>query len=199
MKPTVGDAIAKFGKAAKAVNADRLLAELGRKPEMIIRLRYDIGIDEPQTLKEIGLLLDVTRKRIRQIESKALTKLKHPTRKSKLSCWSLDDEASTNTMAEESDDDDTKAVAPPKPPPAVPRPAINNKPVKPDSGKRLSAIERILREATLLDIPVEQNVCGEETTTWVSVTKPADTRERELVRSLNAVGFEYWLGKEYCR
>ena len=50
----------------------------------IIRKRYGIGIGEPMTLEEIASDFKVTRERIRQIEAKAIGKLRHPTRKGKL-------------------------------------------------------------------------------------------------------------------
>jgi RNA polymerase primary sigma factor len=45
---------------------------------MVIRLRFGIGQDEPWTLEEVGQSMSVTRERVRQIEAKALQKLKEP-------------------------------------------------------------------------------------------------------------------------
>lgn len=59
---------------------DKLLATLPKKEETIIRKRFGIGHNSPQTLEEVGNELKVTRERIRQIEAKALRKLKHPSR-----------------------------------------------------------------------------------------------------------------------
>jgi len=70
----------------KAVNDDlrgqieAALNTLSRKEEKILRWRFGIGLDAPHTLEEIGQEFDVTRERIRQIEVKALRKLKHPSR-----------------------------------------------------------------------------------------------------------------------
>jgi RNA polymerase primary sigma factor len=70
----------------KAVNDDlrgqieAALHTLSRKEEKILRWRFGIGLDAPHTLEEIGQEFDVTRERIRQIEVKALRKLKHPSR-----------------------------------------------------------------------------------------------------------------------
>ena len=60
-------------------------------------------------------------------------------------------------------------------------------------------IERVLRQAALLEISVEQTTRGGETTTWVGLTKAIDNRHRKLIRSLMALGFEYWPGKGYWR
>jgi len=59
---------------------DQILCSLPSKEEKIIRKRFGIGIDSPHTLEEVGLEFDVTRERIRQIEVKAIRKLKHPSR-----------------------------------------------------------------------------------------------------------------------
>ncbi|HWR89143.1 MAG TPA: sigma-70 family RNA polymerase sigma factor, partial [Dissulfurispiraceae bacterium] len=58
----------------------RVLATLTRKEETVIRKRYGIGFDDPQTLEEIGQAFHLSRERIRQIEIKALRKLRHPCR-----------------------------------------------------------------------------------------------------------------------
>ncbi|MER3422478.1 MAG: RNA polymerase subunit sigma [Nitrospiraceae bacterium] len=57
---------------------DRILGTLTPREQMVIRLRFGIGQDEPYTLEQVGKSLSVTRERIRQIEAKALKKLKMP-------------------------------------------------------------------------------------------------------------------------
>ncbi len=59
---------------------NEVLCSLPPKEEKIIRKRFGIGVDLPSTLEEVGLEFDVTRERIRQIEVKAIRKLKHPSR-----------------------------------------------------------------------------------------------------------------------
>lgn len=59
---------------------DKILCSLLPKEENIIRKRFGIGVDVPHTLEETGMEFDVTRERIRQIEVKAIRKLKHPSR-----------------------------------------------------------------------------------------------------------------------
>lgn len=59
---------------------DKILCSLSPKEEKIIRRRFGIGEDIPHTLEEVGTEFDVTRERIRQIEAKAIRKLKHPSR-----------------------------------------------------------------------------------------------------------------------
>ncbi len=57
---------------------DRILAALTPREQLVIRMRFGIGQDEPFTLEQVGEQLSVTRERIRQIEAKALKKLKSP-------------------------------------------------------------------------------------------------------------------------
>jgi RNA polymerase primary sigma factor len=67
-----------------ADSVDRLLSTLKVKEANIVRMRNGIGVQDAMTLEEIGAVLDVTRERIRQIEAKALRKLKHPSRLDRL-------------------------------------------------------------------------------------------------------------------
>jgi RNA polymerase primary sigma factor len=61
-------------------NIGRSLSSLSPKEQSIIKKRFGIGEDMPHTLEEVGLEFDVTRERIRQIEVKAIRKLRHPSR-----------------------------------------------------------------------------------------------------------------------
>src|SRR5450830_1569656 len=58
----------------------RVLASLTPREERILRMRFGLGMNSDHTLEEVGLQFSVTRERIRQIEAKALRKLKHPSR-----------------------------------------------------------------------------------------------------------------------
>jgi RNA polymerase primary sigma factor len=62
----------------------RALASLNPREERILRMRFGIGVNTNHTLEEVGLQFSVTRERIRQIEAKALRKLRHPSRSSLL-------------------------------------------------------------------------------------------------------------------
>ena len=62
----------------------RVLSSLTPREERVLRMRFGIGMNSDHTLEEVGQQFNVTRERIRQIEAKALRKLKHPSRSKKL-------------------------------------------------------------------------------------------------------------------
>ena len=62
----------------------RVLASLTPREERVLRMRFGIGMNQDHTLEEVGQQFSVTRERIRQIEAKALRKLKHPSRSRRL-------------------------------------------------------------------------------------------------------------------
>ena len=67
-----------------------ILESLTARESIVLRMRFGIGMNTDHTLEEVGKQFDVTRERIRQIEAKALRKLRHPTRSSHLKGF-LDD------------------------------------------------------------------------------------------------------------
>jgi RNA polymerase primary sigma factor len=73
--------------AALAMLQDRLknvIGTLSRREQKVLQLRFGLDDECPRTLEEVGLIFNVTRERVRQIEAKALRKLRHPTRAKKL-------------------------------------------------------------------------------------------------------------------
>ncbi|TPG46031.1 sigma-70 family RNA polymerase sigma factor [Roseomonas nepalensis] len=70
--------------------AAKALSGLTPREERVLRMRFGIGMNSDHTLEEVGQQFNVTRERIRQIEAKALRKLKHPTRCKRLRSF-LDD------------------------------------------------------------------------------------------------------------
>ena len=69
----------------------RVLASLTPREERIVRMRFGLGMNNDHTLEEVGKQFSVTRERIRQIEAKALRKLKHPVRSRVLEAFSIVD------------------------------------------------------------------------------------------------------------
>jgi RNA polymerase primary sigma factor len=68
-------------------NLNRILSTLSPREERVVRMRFGLGEKQDHTLEEVGQTFDVTRERIRQIEAKALRKLRHPTRARHLRCF----------------------------------------------------------------------------------------------------------------
>jgi RNA polymerase primary sigma factor len=66
----------------------RVLQTLTPREEKVLRKRFGIGMDNEHTLEEVGQGFEVTRERIRQIEAKALRKLRHPSRSKRLRSFS---------------------------------------------------------------------------------------------------------------
>jgi RNA polymerase primary sigma factor len=62
----------------------KILSTLTPREERVLRMRFGVGMNTDHTLEEVGLQFSVTRERIRQIEAKALRKLKHPSRSKQL-------------------------------------------------------------------------------------------------------------------
>jgi RNA polymerase primary sigma factor len=79
-------AIAAENASLRAILFD-MIGQLDERSAKVITLRFGLGHDDAMTLEEIGSLFDVTRERIRQIESKALKKLCHPIRMEKLALY----------------------------------------------------------------------------------------------------------------
>ena len=71
---------------------DNVLSSLSEREEKVLRLRFGLGDGYPRTLEEVGSVFNVTRERVRQIEAKALRKMRHPTRSRELKAfidWTL--------------------------------------------------------------------------------------------------------------
>lgn len=78
----------------------RILSSLTPREERVLRMRFGIGMHTDHTLEEVGQQFSVTRERIRQIEAKALRKLKHPSRSRKLRSF-LSGNSSRNMMTDQ--------------------------------------------------------------------------------------------------
>jgi len=68
-------------------NLNKVLATLTPREEKVVRMRFGLGEKYDHTLEEVGQYFDVTRERVRQIEAKALKKLKRRVRSKKLKCF----------------------------------------------------------------------------------------------------------------
>jgi RNA polymerase primary sigma factor len=71
-----------------SLHLNEVLSTLSDREEKVLRMRFGIGENKDHTLEEVGAYFKVTRERIRQIEAKALRKLRHPKRCRKLKSFS---------------------------------------------------------------------------------------------------------------
>lgn len=183
---------------------DYFLSTLKLKEENVVRMRYGIGVQDSMTLEEIGARLDVTRERIRQIEAKALRRLRHPARLARfLAGLGLAPDPSPSPEASGDSDDkadgeaapETQKAAAPKPKPTAPAPA---RPRWRTSAEP-TALDKLLDQAREAGIVVEDYLEGDARRLWVHVTNTPDNRSRKIVRKLIELGFEFWPGKGYWR
>lgn len=187
---------------------DRYISSLStkdRKEERILRMRFGIGVDEALTLDEIGMRFEVTRERIRQIEAKALRRLRHPGRSEPFARMALGLQPEENLLAQsvpEPEGDDTPDTAEPIPQPAKPKrqaaPRQPREPAQPAGSSKPSVLDQLLAKALELGIAVndERQSAG---SIWVELLEPRDNTHRRLIRKLLDFGFAFWPGKGYWK
>jgi RNA polymerase primary sigma factor len=188
-------------------SVDYFLSTLKLKEENIVRMRYGIGVPESMTLEEIGVQFDVTRERIRQIEAKALLRLRLPAR---LNGFLLElgltpaPKPEPHADAESDSDDETEGDAPPAP--VVAKDAPRPKPTTPaapwperQAGSEPTALDKLLDRAREAGILVEDYLEGDARRLWVHITETPDNHSRKIIRKLIDLGFGFWPGKGYWR
>ena len=180
---------------------DKVLATLKPREEHILRLRYGIGVHDTLTLEEIGQRYDVTRERIRQIEARAILKLKHPSRMDTLVLarfgGSLSCEGQDEVDGAEPKDAEPATEAKPTQHPAVPKTALPSR-ARPAPAQS-SDLDQLLAQAAELGIPVSDDRKRASGRIWVKLVEKPDNRYRRLARNLLDLGFEFWPGEGYWR
>lgn len=158
-------------------SVDRFLGTLKLKEENVVRMRFGIGVQDSMTLEEIGARLDVTRERIRQIEAKALRRLRHPARLERfLAELGLAPDPSPSPEASgDSDDEANGEAAPEAQKAAAPKPAAPT-PARPQQRTSLepTALDKLLDQAREAGIIVEDYLEGEARRLWVHITNTPD-------------------------
>lgn len=175
---------------------DRFVSSLSTKDHKqawILRMRFGIGVNETLTLEEIGARFEVTRERIRQIEAKAIKRLRHPTLAEPFARLVLGLKPKGTLFISEPQEPaevDNPGVAEEAPPrQSIPR-AGSSKP---------SALDQVLAQAAKLNVPVEDERETSSGSLWVNLVATPDNQHRKLARKLLELGFEYWPGKGYWR
>ena len=200
--PSTHDPFEKVASDHLRRTLDAMLAELGHKPEQIVRLRFGLDGADPLTLEEVGGRFAVTRERIRQIEAKALKKLKHPVRQARLRPWLYDDaleHSSTEVNHNSGDDTESELTRPAARADVAAKEGRTGRPSqKRREGSKPSALDRLLMQAAELGVPVEDDRGGTGSV-WVNLIEMRDNRRRALVHKMLAMGFAHWPGRGYWR
>lgn len=183
---------------------DRLLGELSLKEQLIMRMRFGIGIQDLMTLEEIGDRLNVTRERIRQIEGQVIRRMKHPSQLDRLRRELGDtppqqpeNNVEIQRKVEVSAESGTQISATDGKSPQ-PTKQVMPKPVR-NSDVKSSSVEDALEKAKAAGITVMSYFDGGSNKTWVGITEVLDNQHCTLIQNLIELGFEFQPGKGYCR
>lgn len=188
---------------------DRLISSLStkdRKEERVLRMRFGIGVNGAHTLDEIGIRFGVTRERIRQIETKAIRKLRHQGRSEPFASTVLGIQPEQNPLSpnaqepeedELSDDLQTSLAPEAQKQPAELRSLRES--IQKVGHSKSTALDRMLAQAIELGVPVEDGRATASGRVWVRLLSTPDNRHRRIARKLIELGFEYSPGKGYWR
>lgn len=170
---------------------DAALKCLAPKDERIIRQRFGLGGIAERTLDEIGVAMGVTRERVRQIESKALDKLRHPTRVGLLDPSRVRQRAAGLEPAANVADRENGKPAPTSP--------IEGMLVIRPLRMVPFAVNKALRLAESMRAPVEDDRLGSTGKIWVRADDEEITHAQVLIPRLVELGFAREAGKGYWR
>lgn len=206
---------------------DAVISALKLKEEKVTRLRFGIGVNTSFTLEEVGVAYGVTRERIRQIEAKALRKLRHPNqsdllslafsgvvpvrRTAQASVEVSDDptdeiaegviEESVTDVDLETETDAVVEIMAPTASEGTPSPPVEDH--EANSFIQLpvtsKSLARLLSQIEDSGVRVQDDRQGPSGKIWVDVADASDVQYRQLVRKLLAIGFEYSPGKGFWK
>jgi RNA polymerase primary sigma factor len=198
--------------AQMRASIEELLVALKPKDAGIIRMRFGLGVNDAMTLEEIGQRFEVTRERIRQMESKAIRQLKHPARLAKIieqihgkpdSHYAEEEVRRLESLGFRVDN-----PLPPKTPKAKPldtsrvsfkdNELIGDEETFGNSEKvSLPSLDEVLQEARGLGINVDEREEDGSRRIWIEVLETPDTPTRMLVWRMLQQGFKFWPQRGY--
>ena len=177
------------------------LSTRDHKEERVLRMRFGIGVKDELTLEEIGTLLQVTRERVRQIEAKALRKLKHPSLLSTFSRLALGLRPQENTASNTRDSSDNRpSVSENMDPSAETTQQTSALPpgtLQPKTSPSSVTLDWVLAQAVDLGVAVEDGRDTDSGCIWVSLVATPNSAHRWLERKLVDLGFAFWPGRGY--
>ena len=191
---------------------EELLLELKPKDAGIIRMRHGLGVNDAMTLEEIGQRFEVTRERIRQMESKAIRQLQHPVRLAKFvekihgkpdSYYAEEELRRLESLGFRVDN-----PLAPKTPKAMPLDTsrvsfkddelIGDEETFDNSKKVFfPSLDEVLEEARGLGINVDEREEDGSRRIWIEILETPDTPSRMLVWRMLEQGFKFWPQKGY--
>lgn len=204
-------AIAAENASLRAILLD-MIGELDERSAKVISLRFGLGHDDAMTLEEIGSLFDVTRERIRQIESKALKKLCHPLRMEKLVLYvgdffEMKQPVSSEEQAEAVKTDRAKHDGKGEPRQSVAEggggvlqvmSALSEPPAEASVIPHERRLFDLLDEARALGLNVEEQLSGDGRIHVLLPPQP-DAQVRKVARRMVDIGFTLLSGTTYVK
>ena len=169
------------------------LSEKDRKQELVLRMRFGIGVNDTLTLEEIGARFEVTRERIRQIEAKAIKRLRHRAQSepfARLVLGVKPEENFPGSGALNPAEADGLGAA---------DAASSHELIQRTGSMRPTSLDQVLAQAAKLGISVDDGRESASGRIWVNLVSTPDNPHRRLARKLIAVGFEHWPGKGYWK
>lgn len=183
---------------------DEIFKELGPKTGQILRMRFGFDGRDEFTLEEVGQRFKLTRERIRQIESKAMIRLRQPSIASQLQIWTDKKELRSSRKRATIDDEKNHAEVNLDDSlfhdEAKPKGSLDSKVIKEtiDSNEPTS-IDALITNAGRLGVPVEDSRKNGFGSILFKLTDTPETKDIPLVQALIASGFQYLPGKGYWR
>ena len=191
---------------------EKLLLELKPQDVQIIRMRHGLGMNDAMTLDEIGQRFEVTRERIRQMESKAIRQLKHPARLAKFieKIHGKPDSFYAEEELRRLESLGFRVSNPLAPKTTKAKPLdtsrvsfkddelIGDEEIVDNSESvSVTAFEEVLEEARGLGINVDEREEDGSRRIWIELLETPDTPTRMLVWRMLQQGFEFWPKKGY--
>lgn len=169
------------------------LSTTDRKEELVLRMRFGIGIKDAHTLEEIGERFGVTRERIRQIEAKAIKKIRHPSRLEPFARLALG-------LTREKSVVPSGAIKPSKTAGSTEKNTSSaSKSDFMGGATKPTTLEQVLTLADELGVPVQDERNTASGRIWVNLVTTPDKIHRRLRRVLVEFGFRHSFGRGYWK